>query len=132
MSIGQAITSFDSRLAQSIASGATMIFSATFYDENDIPIPSSDFDSLTLSINDTETGDVINGVDSQNILNTDRGSVDSQGRLVITLTSDDTLLPSGPKRVKSRSLTIKWTYRADRKGSHEIDFKITRLVGDPI
>jgi hypothetical protein len=130
MSIGPAVTSFDSRLDQSIASGMTAIFSGVFYDENDLPIPASDFDSLVLSINDTETGEVINSVDELDILNAGRGVVDSQGRLTITLESDDTVLPVGSKRTKSRSLTVKWTYRTDRTGSHQIDFKITRLVGD--
>lgn len=129
MTVGRTITSFNDRLAQPLASGATLVYKAKLVDENDAPITASNLTTLVLSILDTKTGAVVNSVDETDILNVDRGSVDSVGNLIVILDPEDTTI-SG--KSADRSLVFTWTFAGGTKtGRHQLDFKIISLSGDP-
>lgn len=125
---GKTVTLFNDRLSQPVASGATLTYKATFFDENDEAIVSSDLDSLILSVIDTATGDIINEVDGIDILNTDRGAVDGAGKLTIVLEPEDTILTVG--KSADRSLILQWTFNSGHVGRHQVDFKVIALSGD--
>lgn len=117
------ITRFIDSRAVTVANGASLIYKGTIVDENRNPI--NPLSTLSLSIVDTKTGNVINGVDQVNILNTDRGSIDSSGRLTVTLIPEDT-----ESEVSTmRSLVLDWEY-GPLRGRHQVDFRIVALIGD--
>lgn len=109
----------------------TPIYKAVVVDGNGDPVPGSLLDTLTLTIADVGTQNIINGVEYINILNTGRGTVDEDGNLAITLevgdTSMDELLPYNIKLVK-RALIVDWTYNGRYAGRHQANIIVTSLV----
>jgi hypothetical protein len=72
-------------------------------------IPAANLTSLTLTIFDSLTGAIINGVSNVNILNVDRGTVDTQGNLVVMLNPGDTSTAEAPGATfVARSLLVSW------------------------
>lgn len=95
------------------AAGQTVMVQGQLVDELGAGIPAAQLTSLTLSIVDTLTGAVVNGVQQVNILNIGRGSVDALGNLTIRLLPADTSLASEPGAQQlQRSLIIDWSYAA--------------------
>ena len=61
-------------------------------DDDGVQMPEADvrlLDSLTLTLLD-EAGNIINGVNSQSILDTDRGHINTDGTVTVTLRAGDT------------------------------------------
>lgn len=118
---------------QPVPEGGTFTYYSTLRDEQNPPqpVPASDLATLVLSIRDTETGTIINGVDHVDILNADRGKVDGNGLLEISVETGDTALATGVTKA-TRSLIIEWTWGTGigRKGRHQVDFPIIALSGD--
>jgi hypothetical protein len=118
-------------LALPIASGATLLYRAWITDELGEVLAAADLEMLTLTIADAHTGEIINTVDHQDILDTDRGSFSGvDGKLEISLISDDTLLADGTLKA-TRALIIEWTWDTDHLGRHQYDFKIEALSAPP-
>ena len=112
-----------------VISGSSIVYRAKMVDENGTAITSSDLSSLTLSLFDTKTEEIINSVQDINILNTDRGTIDSEGNLSVELRPEDTLSDSNVPL--DRSIVLNWIYGTDnKKGRHQAIFRISRLSGD--
>ncbi len=114
------------------AAGSTPIYTAQIVDQSGEGIPADDLASLTLSIVDTLSGAVVNGVSSTNILNTGRGSVDDRGNLVVILEAGDTSMVEVPGAEQvQRSLIFDWTTVADLEvvGRHQVNFLLLALAG---
>jgi hypothetical protein len=127
----------------SCPSAKTMVLTFQLLDQNSNPIPASALSSLLLSLADTNSltnGDliIINMVDQTNILNTNRGTVDNEGNVTITLGSvpdaADTALLYATDTIELRSAIIDWTYNSGaQSGGIRLDFLITALgVGDSV
>jgi hypothetical protein len=127
----------------SCPSGKTMILTFQLLDQNSNPIPSSELNTLILTLADTNSltnGDlvIVNAVDQINILNTNRGTVDNEGNVTITLGSvpdaADTALLYATDTIELRSVIIDWTYNSGaQSGGIRLDFLITALgVGDSV
>jgi len=115
---------------QPVASGQTAVYKCQLLDETGAPVPASALTALALSIVDTATKAVVNGCGAANILNSGRGTVDSNGNLAITLAPADTALLATTDAQEMRSLIIDWTYAAGAKlGRHQVDFLIIALSG---
>jgi hypothetical protein len=87
--------------------------------------------TFTLTIADTVSGEIINGVDRVDILNTGRGLVDDGGGFVITLETADTMMDEVPGAARiARSLVIEWTTTdtPPETGRHQADFVLLRLA----
>jgi hypothetical protein len=126
----QGRTSFIGNGYSPVPAVTTPTYAAQLVDENGNPIGSTGIDTLTLSIVDTITGSVINNASQVNILNAGRGTIDSQGNLLITLEVGDTDLFNPDDDVEERSLIIDWTYNGGaRAGRHQVDFQIQALSG---
>lgn len=98
-----------------IAPGSTAVYEAWLLDYAGNPIPGSALTTLTLTIIDTVTETVVNGVLTVNILNTGRGSADNTGKVTVTLEPNDTALqyPISVFRGRvQRSLIFNYTYNA--------------------
>ena len=112
-----------------IPAGTTPIFNAQFLDPTGNPVPAFRLTQVTLSLVDTVSGQVINGISEIDILNQDRGTVDSNGNLTISLLASDTSLSESPG-VSSvqRSLIVDWQ-SGPYSGSAQGNFIITALAG---
>lgn len=111
--------------------GSTPVYTAKIVDAEGAGIPDTSLDTVTLSIVDTLSGAVINGVSETDILNTGRGTVDEFGNLTITLLPDDTSMEGVPGAAKvQRSLVIDFTYNGgDSVGRHQVNFTLLALAG---
>jgi hypothetical protein len=118
-------------LNQPVANGSTPFLNAQFVDKDGVtPIPAAVLTTLTLSIVDTGSKAIVNGVSARPILNADRGTVDNQGNLTIALQALDTALLNAADEQEFRSLVIDWTYNAGANvGRCQVNFVIAGLVG---
>ena len=112
------------------AAGTTPVFTGQIVDRYGFGVPAADLVTLTLTIADTLSNTVINGVNRLDILNTGRGTVDDKGNVTITLEVGDTTLDEGSTTQISRSLIIEWTGSGlVGTGRHEVDFWLEALAG---
>ena len=112
------------------AAGTTPVYTATLVDGSGNPISGVTLAALTLTIADTLTGTIINGVSQINILNTGRGTIDAAGLLTISLEPGDTSMSETTGPQVQRSLIIDWTYNAGAAvGRHQANFMLVALAG---
>lgn len=108
-----------------VGSSTTAIFTFVLRDVFGNPVPGSGLATMTLTIADTATGQVINAVSQVNILNTGRGVLDEAGNLTVTLQAGDTALAELAVPVQTqRSLVIRWTDLAGGSWWHQCNFLI--------
>lgn len=110
------------------AAGSTPVYTGQLLDAYGAVIPASHITVLTLTLVDTLTGAVVNGVNAINILNTGRGTVDALGNLTIAYLATDTAITEGALPSIQRSAVIDWTFTGG-VGRHQVDFKIFALAG---
>ena len=118
-----------------VPAGATPIYQGQLVDEQRNAIPLVRLSALLLTIVDVLTGAVINNVERTNILNTGRGTVDSQGNFVVHLQAGDTSLVESPGTAQlERALVLDWTFtRTDTTtgyGRHQANMTIVALAQD--
>lgn len=107
---------------------STPVYAAVMVDENDVPMGPGAFTTLTLSIVDTLSGAIINGVDNVNILNTGRGTLDANGNLTVAFLAADMAPYNAEDDQEQRSLVFGWTYNGGAKvGAHQVDFQLQAL-----
>jgi hypothetical protein len=72
------------------------------------------------------TGQVINGINDVNILNTGRGTVDSAGNVTVTLSAIDTAAAVMPNISQYEvSMYFTWTFDSGTKtGRHQASFML--------
>lgn len=112
------------------AAGSTPEYTALIVDAERRGIPASRLDALRLTIVNTLSGQVVNSCQDQNILNTNRGTVDEEGLVTVTLQRGDTSMDDVPGDSDVlRSLQFLWSYGGNRYiGLHQVDFQIIRLT----
>ena len=113
------------------AANTTPLYTAQLEDSSGSPAPGSMLNAMTLSIVNTMTGQVVNGVDKVDILNTGRGRIDEVGSLQIQLEVADTSLDATPGAQQvQRSLVIDFTYAGGvLVGRHQVNFFLVALSG---
>jgi hypothetical protein len=117
-----------------IPSGGTFKYLAQFVDETGSPIVAADLSTLTLSIVDTISGAIVNGVDGVNVLNQGRGAIDANGNLTVTLglVADrmDTVLLNASDQAEQRSIVLNWTWNGGTEAmAKQVDFLIIAMPG---
>src|SRR5690242_13217059 len=115
-----------------VPEGASAIYECLIEDFVKKFIPASALLSCTLSIADTLTGRIVNGISSVSILNTGRGTINEQGNLLITLLPSDTLIGIFGVTKIQRSLVVDWTWMFEGNlstGRHQANFTIVSLAG---
>lgn len=115
------------------AAGSTPVYTARIVDGGGVGIAASRFSALTLTIVDTLSGAVVNGVSQINILNTGRGTIDASGNLTISLLAGDMAMDEAPGAARiQRSLVIDWTFTTGLvvgTGRHQANFELVALAG---
>lgn len=113
------------------AAGSTPVYTGQLVDPYGVGIPASAFSVLTLSLVNTLSGVIVNGVDEVGILNTGRGTVDATGNLTIQFEAGDTAITDGAIQ-EQRSLIVDWTYATtgtSGSGRHQGNFTVQALAG---
>lgn len=108
---------------------STWRYSGVLVDEADVPIAAADLADLVLTLyNEAGALPILNGVDHQNIKNTDRGTIDASGNLAITFTWQDNALFADVAEETHVAL-VEWTYGGGlKKGRREIAFRVRNLA----
>jgi hypothetical protein len=112
--------------------GATRIYSAQIVTIDDgSGVSASDLATITLTIVNTLSGSVVNGVSQVDIFNTGRGTLDTNGNLTIKLLPADTSMDDVPGIPQvQRSLIIDWaTIGGSVTGRHQVNFILVALAG---
>lgn len=119
------------KLTTSIAARSSVVYKAQLVAEDGTPLPATDIAILTLSLRDSMTREIINGLDNTDILNVGRGTLDAEGNLTVILGTDDTV-PLGDPPVAGfqyRSMVLNWVgTNGTTVGWHQVDFTITILA----
>lgn len=111
------------------AAGTTRWLTMQLVDWSQKPIPGSALATMTLTLVDTLSQVIINGVEQTNILNTGRGVIDQQGNLTITLSAADTAMTETTAPQVQRSAIIDWTYNAGASvGRQPVNFMLVALA----
>lgn len=109
------------------AANASLIYTDILRDQDGTPVPDSALTSLTLSLVDTFTQVVINNLSNQNILNRDRGTVDSGGNLTVTLSPEDMAMPETVAPFIQRSMILSYGVIGGLVGALRRDFIVRNL-----
>jgi|SRR6185437_13617476 len=113
-----------------IPAGSTALYKVTFVQSDGTPITLGMLTTVTLTICDTLTGEIINDCDNVDIFNTGRGSVSSDGVLSVQLLAGDTAVavPGYGAYIVNRTLVINWTYNSGTLASaHKFNFQIAPM-----
>lgn len=110
--------------------GATIIYSGRLLDGSGNGIPGTSLDSFTLSLSWFSTGNIVNNVDRENILNVGRGSIDALGNFAVTLNPGDTTLNPAPVGTKALlALVLDWTFNgSSMTGRHQANLTLVALT----
>lgn len=88
-------------------------------------------ETLTLTLYDQATGEVINSRDAQSILDANGGTVSSAGAFELTLSPDDNVIVGSGRRETHVAL-IAWTWDSGAKeGRAEVHITIENLANVP-
>jgi hypothetical protein len=107
--------------------GTTVRITATLTDEEGEAVPTSSLTTLTATLYDRLTGDVINSRDGQNIKNANGGTY-ADGALALVLAPLDSP-HNGGATVEEHVLLLEWTYNGGAQGGSEELLLRVRDVG---
>lgn len=110
--------------------GTTASYSATVTDENGDAVGSGSLTTLTLTLYDDRTGQIINGRNAQNVLNTNGVTVSAAGALVWTIAKDDNVILHGSdySSYEDHYAIFHWTWDSGSKsGRHVVKLRVKNL-----
>lgn len=94
-----------------IDEGESGSITASVQDKNGNSLTKVQIESLNITILDIRSNTIINGRNSQNILDANDGTVDNDGTLTFKLQPEDTINVGSPRGVlEERQVTIEWTW----------------------
>jgi hypothetical protein len=110
--------------------GATLVYAGQLLDGTGAGIPAADLDAFTVTLSWLGSGNVINNVYRENVLNVGRGTVDDQGRYTITLQPAETTLNPAPLGTqKVMTIVIDWAYNTlSVIGRHQANLTLVALT----
>ena len=120
-------------LTEHVPEQSMCVISAVVRDENDVALPLAAVITLTATLYDEKTGNIINSRDAQDIRNTNGGTLDANGLVTLTLLSADNVMQTGGhpggRHKETHIVLFQWTYGAPVKdGKHEVAFPVLNLV----
>lgn len=125
-------------LTETLIEGTTGFYSFELVDENEAPIDEGFLTSLTVTLYDVDSEQILNGRLHQDVLNVNGGLLDTDpGPPVVTtitlaLLPDDTAIVNEARRVEYRVLIFEWTWDLGRRhGKHAVQFGIENLLFVP-
>lgn len=104
----------------------TQFVTATFRDQDDEAIVPS---SLTLTLYDLASGNVINSRSGVSIRNTNGGTVTANGVLTLELSANDNVVLNTHKATEQHIALLEWSWSANtRFGKHELVITVENLT----
>ncbi len=103
--------------------GQAGYFTATLRDRDGVAIPAADVSSLTLTLTNAATGEIVNGRNAQDVLNDNSVTLSAQGALAWTIQPADTALVVSGAASEEHVATFSWV--AD--GGSEVNSDTHRL-----
>lgn len=108
------------------------IYTGKILDESGDPLGPTDLQSLTLSLYDKISGDIINSRTGQNVLNANQVTLDAYGKLVWYWLPSDMVLVDSTKLIETHIalFEVKWLDSASRARqlNHEVVFVVNRVT----
>lgn len=112
--------------------GSTFEWTGTMKDENGLALAPTDLASLTCTLYDEDTGQIINSRNSQNVLNANNFTLSSASSANISWDSPmaDNPIIDDAKETEVHIALIRWTYGTGAAfgGSKEIAIRVVNLV----
>ena len=107
----------------------TARYTADVQDHVGNAIAGSSLTTLTLTVYDKSTGDVINSRDAQDVLNTNGVTVDGSGNLIWVIDPDDNAIVTSTSKVEKHIALFEWTWDSGNKeGKHEVVIQVKNLT----
>lgn len=119
-------------MSPAIAERVTSRITGVLYDHLGAVLPAASLTTLTLTLYDILTGNILNSVSAVNILNTGRGTVDTAGNMEIVLLPADNLLNNTALASERHIALIEWTWGSGaRSGAREVEFTVSNVLKRP-
>lgn len=125
-------------LTETMLEGTTGYYRFELVDDDDAGLDGSFLNSLTLTIYDVDSLQIVNGRENQDVLNTNDGSLETTPGppLVTTMTLElqpaDTVILNENRLVEYRVLSFCWTWDSGRRvGRHVVQFGVENVLFTP-
>lgn len=105
-----------------VIAGTTPVYTGQLVDSTLTPIGSSALNTMTITLTDSVSNSIVNNVNNVNILNTGRGTIDSNGFLTIAFLPGDMMLFNPNNLVEERQMLITYTFNGNTKAGAKIVF----------
>ena len=107
----------------------TAQYTADVQDHEGNAIAGSSLATLTLTLYDKDTGDIINSRNAQDVLNTNGVTVDGSGNLTWIMDYDDNAIVTSTSKVEKHIALFQWTWDSgNKKGKHEVMLHVKNLT----
>jgi hypothetical protein len=93
-----------------VKAGESAFLTHSIVDQDGAAIAAADLDTLTLTLYDEFSGDVINERDAQDVLNANGTTVNSLGGVEIYLEPDDNIITDSDRYREWHVVELVWTY----------------------
>ena len=123
---------YRSVMTQRVAEGATCLLYGTLKDERGALLPGSELTTLTLTLYEKSTKEILNSREDSNILQTGGGTVDNGGYLELELYAADNEIIKPRATSEVHVALIEYSYQGTKTGKHEIEFTVANLVKVPV
>jgi hypothetical protein len=107
-------------------------YTADVQDDEGNAIAAASLTTLTLTLYDKDTGDIINSRNDQDVLNTNGVTVDGSGNLTWIIDPDDNAIVTSTSKVEDHVALFEWTWNSGAKeGRHEVFLHVKNLTKVP-
>ena len=107
----------------------TALYTADVQDHEGNAIAGSSLTTLTLTVYDKSTGDIINSRNAQDVLNTNGVTVDGSGNLTWIIDPDDNAIVTSTSKVEKHIALFQWTWDSGNKeGRQEVMLHVKNLT----
>ena len=107
---------------------STALYQATLKDHTDTVIAASSLDTMTLTLYDVATGDIINSKNGTNVLNTNGVTISGAGALAWIMASADNTINTSTSVIEHHKALFQWTWGGGKAGKHEVDIFVENLT----
>jgi len=107
----------------SILERTTVVYEADIQDETGTGIPAASLTTLTLTLYDLASGNIINGRNDTSILNLSIGTVDIAGSLQVVFAPEDMAFV-GTGTSETHVALFEFSYNSGRQGKHRAFFTV--------
>ncbi|MEO8007144.1 MAG: hypothetical protein ABI728_01295 [Betaproteobacteria bacterium] len=118
-------------IAFDVVENSTRLFSAVLLTETGSRFSSADCVSLTLTLYNRHDRAIVNSRDALDVLNTNGGTLDTQGNFTFEFTPLDTAILTATLEYENRVALFELVYSGTRQIAHEVEFRVTNAYSVP-